>query len=147
MQNLERSIPVWPPIGELLSSGQKFRTIQDLDEIAVGLRCGRPRTLLVERREQIIDGWVLKRERSECMQHVIVPGITNRQQESQANVSPKNGPRWIQQEYAPLLVQLGEWRAIFVNQEHVVTLQTELKSQCTWTWDIQQDRWSLSELQ
>jgi hypothetical protein len=146
MKSLEREIPVWPPIDELLSSGQKLRTIQDLDSIAVRLQYGRPRTMRVERPEQVIEGWVLKRERSECMRHVIVPGITTKKQRKEAGVFSANGSTWIQQEFAPLLILLGEWRAIFVHQQHKATLHTEVKSQCVWEWDVQQDRWSLSEL-
>jgi hypothetical protein len=144
MKTLEQSIPVWPPIDELVSCGHKFRTIQDLEVIALRLGYARPQTKLVDGTDDVVTGWVLKRERSECMEHVFVPGITKPGSLPGFGLA---GSRWIQQEFAPLLVQLGEWRAIFVDQEHIATVHTELKAHAVWSWDVQHDRWSLSELQ
>jgi hypothetical protein len=137
---LERVIPVWPPIAEMLYAGEKIQTVKDLDRIASGLGSSRPKTIPLTETAPLLEGWVAKREYSNGMKHVILPSRSLKERIGQGE------KRWFQQQFAPLLIQLGEWRAVFVHCRHMVTLHTRPKGDSGWTGVSQNDRWSLADL-
>jgi len=137
---LERVIPVWPPTAEMLYAGEKIKIVQDLDRIASRLGSPRPRTLPLTEAVPLHDGWVAKREHSHGMRHVILPSPGTKQRIG------RGAKRWFQQQFAPLLVQLGEWRAIFVHCQHMITIHARPTGDSGWTGGPQHDQWSLADL-
>jgi hypothetical protein len=140
LDQLERVIPVWPPTAEMLYAGEKMKIVEDLDRIASGLGSSRPKTIPLNEIAPLHEGWVAKREHSDGMRHVILPswGIKERIWQGEK--------RWFQQQFAPLLIQLGEWRAIFVHCRHMVTIHARPKGDSGWTGTPQHDLWSLADI-
>ncbi|KAG1771569.1 hypothetical protein EV702DRAFT_1048922 [Suillus placidus] len=113
-QMLESIVPVWPPSREILRASIKFNVIVNLDQIATRMvNSPRPRTTLLSRNNvsQSFEGWILKREGSDCNRHVLLPGKVD-----PLNLPPDCGHfRWLKQSYVPTLRKLGEWRIILVD--------------------------------
>ncbi|KAG2335749.1 hypothetical protein BDR05DRAFT_971466 [Suillus weaverae] len=114
LQTLESIVPVWPPSREILHASIKFNVIVNLDQIAARMvNSPRPQTTPLSRNDvsQSFEGWILKREGSDCNRHVLLPG----------KVDPLNLPRdcghfrWLKQSYVPTLRKLGEWRIMLVD--------------------------------
>jgi hypothetical protein len=144
LTRLEQAIPVWPPTAEMLYAGEKMKIVQDLDLIASRSGSSRPTTLPLTETAPLLEGWVAKREHSDGMRHVLLPGRGRGINIKQRIRQSERG--WLQQQFAPLLIQLGEWRAIFVHCQHMVTIHTRPKGDSGWTSGPQHDRWSLADL-
>lgn len=123
LQMLESIMPVWPPSREMLHASIKFNVIVNLDQISSGMvNSPRPQTTLLSRADasQSFEGWILKREGSDCNRHVLLPG----------KVDPFNLPldkghfRWLKQSYVPTLQKLGEWRIVLVDCQPLWVVHT-----------------------
>ena len=124
MRYMAEHIPVWPPISELLYSRHKYNVIKNLDLVADQMRTARPRTVLLST-EPSIEGWFLKREGSDCGNHIYGPEEASQLPESQIQRMAKELPfRWIKQEFVPALKQIGEWRVVMVGGRILYILNT-----------------------
>lgn len=123
LQILESIVPVWPPSKEILRASNKFNVIVDLDQIASRtVNSPRPLTTRLSRTDlsQSFEGWILKREGSDCNRHVFLPGRVD-----PSNLPPDRGHfRWLKQSYVPTLRQLGEWRIILVDCQPLWVVHT-----------------------
>ncbi|KAG2362865.1 hypothetical protein BDR07DRAFT_1484225 [Suillus spraguei] len=123
LQILESIVPVWPPSQEMLHGSRKFNVINDLDQIASRMaNSPRPQTTILSRTDisQSFEGWILKREGSDCNRHVLLPG-----QVDPLNLPPDRGQfRWLKQSYVPALRTLGEWRIVLVDCQPVFVVHT-----------------------
>ena len=114
MQHLSNAIPVWPPVREQTDAVRKCALVGLLDNIAKQTGRMRPRSCLLTaknppptalRRQQ----WVLKRERSQCTENVILPHEVTKEKIEELL---QERYLWLAQEYMPLLRDVGEWRAV-----------------------------------
>jgi hypothetical protein len=105
-------------------------------------RTKRPKTWLVEENGKVRKDLVLKREWSFGSRDVILPKKRN------ANRRVKRAPhRWISQEYAPLLCELGEFRVVCVGLEPLLTFHTVSKDEVIWDWRNYDVGYSLLEIE
>ncbi|KAG2048920.1 hypothetical protein BDR06DRAFT_1012566 [Suillus hirtellus] len=114
LQMLESILPVWPPSQEMLFASKKFNVIKTLDEIAGNTtNSPRPQTEILSHtnRSQSFEGFVLKREGSDCTRHIFLPGTID----SSNLPRDKKGFRWLKQSYVPALRHVGEWRVIVLD--------------------------------
>ncbi|KAG2126333.1 uncharacterized protein EDB93DRAFT_1064493, partial [Suillus bovinus] len=114
LQMLESILPVWPPSQEMLFASKKFNVIKTLDEIARNTtNSPRPQTEILSRtnRSQSFEGFVLKREGSDCTRHIFLPGTID----SFNLPRDKGGFRWLKQSYVPALRHVGEFRVIVLD--------------------------------
>jgi hypothetical protein len=116
---LDRHIPLWPPIDEILATSKKMCMIRLLDKIAANItHTARPITnpicLPLESVPQCV---VLKREVSDNAAHVFLPAEIGRMTLKSLNLKLNrmgNGFQWFSQTYVPFVRQFGEWRVYFV---------------------------------
>jgi hypothetical protein len=129
-------ILVWPNPTELERSGRKYIAIDLLDRVAKLMGTQRPTSQLILR-----DGtkppkgrYVLKREFSANAGHVhIVDGISTK---TWKELDGQNTSRfvWIQQDYAPLLEQWGEYRIFMVGGQVWECVMTYRNKDGLWEW-------------
>ncbi|KAG2088842.1 uncharacterized protein F5147DRAFT_780850 [Suillus discolor] len=116
-------MPVWPPSREVLRASRKFNVIMDLDQIATRMvNSPRPLTTILSHTNvsQSFEGFILKREGSDCTRHVLLPDRVD-----PLNLPPDLGHfRWLKQSYVPTLQQLGEWRMILVDCKPLYVIHT-----------------------
>jgi hypothetical protein len=69
---------------------------------------------------QSFEGFILKREGSDCTRHVLLPDRVD-----PLNLPPDLGHfRWLKQSYVPTLQRLGEWRMILVDCKPLYVIHT-----------------------
>ena len=84
------------------------------DSIATNVtKTVRPKTKLLNGKEKVPPGWLVKREYSDDRRHVIFPDGKRKG----ARRIRDSKYRWIAQEIVPLITKLGEIRVVFVDRE------------------------------
>jgi hypothetical protein len=152
MIGLSQKLPVWPPVEEILAA-TKWNLIQTLDTIAANVtHTIRPRTTILETPVtslESLEGFIVKRERSDCSRHFVSPQGIQKMGLTGLNKWLRrywvDGASWLKQEYVPQLATLGEWRVYIIDRKISFTLLTEWirgKVVCTPQTDI----WTLQEL-
>lgn len=123
---LRSSIVIWPDPTQVDVFGRKDILIKNLDQISHTMRTHRPATIFLERGAPIPEGTVLKRTHSDSGHHVLLPNNPIRTWDNMDQGPP--GTVWMSQEYVPELQEVGEWRAIIVNQAIQYVIHTVPKN-------------------
>jgi hypothetical protein len=92
--------------------------------------------------DKVPSGWVLKREFSSSCEHVFLP----KSKRLPKNFKREKSFRWIAQEFAPLLYQLGEFRILLVGLEEVIILHSHSEKDFQWRWADYENPYSLAEI-
>ena len=119
MRSLSEVLPVWPPVREQTDAVRKCILVRKLDDIAEQTQRKRPYSCQLTATNPPTDKWtqqllVLKRERSSCAEHVMLPNVETPLDEDTRATCLLDPYPWLVQEYMPLLREVGEWRVIVI---------------------------------
>jgi hypothetical protein len=119
MRSLSEVLPVWPPVREQTDAVRKCILVRKLDDIAEQTQRKRPYSCQLTATNPPTDGWkkrlwVLKRERSSCAEHVMLPNVETPLNEETRATRLLDRYQWLVQEYMPLLKEVGEWRVVVI---------------------------------
>jgi hypothetical protein len=147
-------LPVWPPIREILRSRFKHNVIVDLDHIAERItRTARPRTSLLSDElmpvaaRKDMSRVVLKREGSDCSNHVLRPDDVRKLSTSKLLKMARESPfRWLRQDFVPALKHVGEWRVLIVGGRILYVVNTMENDEGNICADLRIAGYSLEEM-
>jgi hypothetical protein len=132
----------WPRIPELREDGKKFEKIKMFDTIAANVtKTIRPKTKLLNGKDMVPPGWLVKREYSDDRRHVIFPDDKRKA----ARRVRDSKYRWMAQEVVPLITKLGEIRVVFVDREILYAVLTTPALE-VWEWSVYNRPYSLKTL-
>jgi hypothetical protein len=148
IDELCRTVQVWPPPKQMNTVHSKWTQVQNLLHVALSkTHTMRPQSKLLKDGEPFPPNIVLKRTHSDTGHHVLFPGDPRRNWDYMRLNCEVPGLCWFGQTYVEPLAKIGEWRVFLLGGRDIYTVHTHYnKESKSWRWDIVTTFYTLEEL-